>query len=145
MEFLKNAAAVAFFAVLMSVLTVTAWAGPLVEPYTVPMPLPTGWKKTVVTTSTVRPVPIPVVVQTVVRKQTTTVVQPKVVQTTYQAKRTSYSGHTHTCSQGHRWDHTMDGGTHLCPYCGEYQSTQDGYEKENSYPVRRGGIFGRRR
>lgn len=29
------------------------------------------------------------------------------------------SGHTHTCSKGHTWDHTMDGGSHRCPFCGE--------------------------
>lgn len=33
--------------------------------------------------------------------------------------------HTHTCSKGHTWDHSMDGGTHKCPFCGEVQMTQD--------------------
>lgn len=35
------------------------------------------------------------------------------------------AGHTHTCSRGHTWDHTMDGGSHRCPACGESQFVQD--------------------
>jgi hypothetical protein len=35
---------------------------------------------------------------------------------TLAAPRT-FSGHTHTCSKGHQWDHTMDNGTHRCPIC----------------------------
>lgn len=34
-------------------------------------------------------------------------------------------GHTHTCANGHSWDHTMDGGSHLCPFCGLPQTIQD--------------------
>lgn len=34
-------------------------------------------------------------------------------------------GHTHTCSKGHTWDHSMDGGSHRCPTCSEYQNVQD--------------------
>lgn len=34
-------------------------------------------------------------------------------------------GHTHTCVNGHSWDHSMDGGTHICPFCGESAFIQD--------------------
>lgn len=34
-------------------------------------------------------------------------------------------GHTHTCSKGHTWDHSMDGGSHQCPFCKESQFVQD--------------------
>lgn len=36
-------------------------------------------------------------------------------------------GHTHTCPNGHTWDHSMDGGTHRCPVagCGLMQFVQD--------------------
>lgn len=35
-------------------------------------------------------------------------------------------GHTHTCSHGHTWDHSMDGGSHRCPFCGEFQNVVSG-------------------
>jgi len=35
-------------------------------------------------------------------------------------------GHTHTCSHGHTWDHTMDGKSHVCPFCGEGTSVVSG-------------------
>lgn len=40
-------------------------------------------------------------------------------------------GHTHTCPKGHTFDHTMDGGTHRCPYpgCGLPQYVQDPYPR----------------
>lgn len=34
-------------------------------------------------------------------------------------------GHTHTCARGHTWDHTMDGGAHICPFCGLPQNGVD--------------------
>lgn len=37
----------------------------------------------------------------------------------------AYQGHTHTCSRGHTWDHSMDGGSHHCPACGEFQNVVD--------------------
>lgn len=37
----------------------------------------------------------------------------------------SFSGHTHTCANGHTWDHTMDGGSHRCPTCGLSQFIVD--------------------
>lgn len=43
-----------------------------------------------------------------------------------QPVKTSFTGHTHTCSRGHTWDHTMDGGTHRCPYCGEFNNSVSG-------------------
>lgn len=33
--------------------------------------------------------------------------------------------HTHTCANGHTWNHSMDGGTHVCPTCGLQQWIQD--------------------
>lgn len=38
-------------------------------------------------------------------------------------------GHTHTCSNGHTWDHTMDGGSHRCPFCGQSQYVVDSTPK----------------
>lgn len=37
--------------------------------------------------------------------------------------------HTHTCSKGHTWDHSQDGGSHRCPVCGEYQNVVDSFPK----------------
>ncbi len=34
-------------------------------------------------------------------------------------------GHTHTCANGHTWDHTMDNGTHVCPVCRLPQTSVD--------------------
>lgn len=34
-------------------------------------------------------------------------------------------GHTHTDSKGHTWDHQLDGGSHRCPACGEFQNRID--------------------
>ena len=36
-------------------------------------------------------------------------------------------GHTHTCANGHTWDHTQDGGSHRCPVpgCGLTQFVVD--------------------
>lgn len=78
--------------------------------------------------------------------------------------KTSFSGHTHTCSRGHTWDHTMDGGSHQCPTCGEVQTVIDspgrvmrvastaqtfgspcgpnGCSAQATYSYRRAGIFG---
>jgi len=39
-------------------------------------------------------------------------------------------GHTHTCVNGHTWDHTMDGGSHNCPFCGSRQTTQDRFAQQ---------------
>lgn len=33
-------------------------------------------------------------------------------------------GHTHTCKNGHTWDHTATA-SHNCPICGAYQNVQD--------------------
>lgn len=33
-------------------------------------------------------------------------------------------GHTHTCVNGHTWDHQITPG-HNCPQCGAYQNVQD--------------------
>lgn len=38
-------------------------------------------------------------------------------------------GHTHTCVNGHTWDHTMDGGSHRCPICGQPQYVVDSVPK----------------
>lgn len=36
----------------------------------------------------------------------------------------AFVGHTHTCANGHTWDHSMTP-SHNCPQCGLYQSVQD--------------------
>lgn len=33
-------------------------------------------------------------------------------------------GHTHTCKNGHTWDHSVTA-SHNCPFCGAYQNVQD--------------------
>lgn len=33
-------------------------------------------------------------------------------------------GHTHTCRNGHTWDHSVTS-SHNCPTCGQYQNLQD--------------------
>ena len=33
-------------------------------------------------------------------------------------------GHTHTCANGHTWDHSVTSG-HNCPVCGLFQNVQD--------------------
>lgn len=33
-------------------------------------------------------------------------------------------GHTHTCKNGHTWDHQLST-SHNCPYCGAFQNVQD--------------------
>lgn len=38
-------------------------------------------------------------------------------------------GHTHTCRNGHTWDHTIDNGSHVCPTCGESQFVMDAVPK----------------
>lgn len=38
---------------------------------------------------------------------------------------TAGDGHTHTCSRGHTWNHSMDGGSHNCPQCGEHVTLVD--------------------
>jgi hypothetical protein len=38
-------------------------------------------------------------------------------------------GHTHTCRNGHTWDHTMDNGSHVCPFCGSPQFEVDAVPK----------------
>jgi len=37
--------------------------------------------------------------------------------------------HTHTCARGHTWDHSMDGGSHNCPFCGLHQTVVDPVSK----------------
>ncbi|MBX9623835.1 MAG: hypothetical protein K2X82_08465 [Gemmataceae bacterium] len=46
------------------------------------------------------------------------------------------SGHTHTCRNGHTWDHSQDGGSHRCPTCGESQNVVDQPGRETAPPVR---------
>lgn len=66
----------------------------------------------------------------------------------------AFVGHTHTCANGHTWDHSMDGGSHVCPTCGLKQTVVDVPGCANgaclpattyAQPVQRGGFFQRRR
>jgi len=79
-------------------------------------------------------------------KVETVATKPVVKATTasrYSVPARGFSGHTHTCANGHTWDHTMDGGTHRCPVCGLSQyivdsgsmrgSVQSGLTQETIY------------
>lgn len=64
----------------------------------------------------------------------------------------TFQGHTHTCANGHTWDHTMDNGSHKCPSCGLMQFNVDtirtissGCESGNcpTYTPQRRGFFRR--
>lgn len=44
------------------------------------------------------------------------------------------SGHTHTCSHGHTWDHKLNK-SHNCPYCGEYVTVVDTVKKRVTVEV----------
>jgi len=52
------------------------------------------------------------------------------------------AGHTHTCRNGHTWDHSMDGGSHRCPTCGESQFVQDSGPRRVSAAPSRGSAGG---
>lgn len=47
-------------------------------------------------------------------------------------------GHTHTCANGHTWDYTMDGGSHVCPFCGLAQFVVD----QSAKPLTQGPVSG---
>lgn len=68
------------------------------------------------------PTPEKEIVPDVVVKSTATS-SYKITETTTQYRQSI--GHSHTCSRGHTWDHTMDGGNHNCPFCGQHVTRVD--------------------
>lgn len=48
-------------------------------------------------------------------------------------------GHTHMDSRGNVWDHTMDNGSHLSPWTGEYVTTVSGHRYVSGAPYYHGG------
>lgn len=49
---------------------------------------------------------------------------PKTTTTTTSWSTRAPVGHTHTCKNGHTWDHQLST-SHNCPYCGAFQNVQD--------------------
>lgn len=51
---------------------------------------------------------------------------PKTTKTTVTASWNTRApvGHTHTCTNGHTWDHKLSA-SHNCPYCGQFVNVQD--------------------
>lgn len=54
--------------------------------------------------------------------------QPKVTQPTVAQSYAPTIGHTHTCANGHTWDHNTNP-THTCQVCGLQQYIQDPYPR----------------
>lgn len=74
------------------------------------------------------------------KHDTPTMLPPASTSERYKPTRPNLTGapidHTHTCRNGHTWDHTMDGGSHDCPYCGAHQTYQDAGRKPVTMAVR---------
>lgn len=150
-EVLRTTVAVLLFATLMSVLTVTARGAADPPPLVIPDPPRieqrvstlerevAALKRKVADlekTETITHETGPGVIGT---KPVTFPLKP-VVQSTphYETVPTvsqsrAAGGHTHTCANGHTWDHSMDGGSHRCPVCGLSQYVVDSEKSSTTY------------